>query len=149
MTARKPSVALVSNEVLSEQVRGVSSRIDGIDTTLRAVAESLTAFVRLEERHAALIKQVETLVDTMASHYREDDRLHEAIDTRIGKIERDIPGLKEVRRWVITALLGLASLVGIGVYNGVMTTRQEQRANNAPPAYYTQPAPAVKPATDQ
>jgi hypothetical protein len=130
----------VSNEVLSEQVKGVSGRIDQIDVTLRAVAESLTAFVRLEERHAALIKQVETIVTEMTTHREEDDDRHELIDARIKSVESSLPGLREVRRWVISLVLGVVALVGIGIYNGYMSHER----STTPQPVYSSPGPVER-----
>ncbi len=119
MPAARPTRAApaVSNEVLSEQVRAIDGRINGIDSTLRTVADSLTAFVRLEERHAALIKQVEAVVEELGEHSK-----------RLDSIDIKIPPLVETRKWIISGTLGIVALVGIGIYNGYLSLRNDTRA---------------------
>lgn len=77
--------------------------MDRIETTMERVADALDNLARVEERQEASSKSVSD---------------HEA---RLRQIEVEFPSLKEVRRWVIMAVLATASTLILGIMQGTIT----------------------------
>ena len=67
-------------------------------------ADSLESLVRLEERHGESREALSRAFATLKDH-----------DTRMGAIEREMPGLLETRRWVVSGIIGLVAIIGIAV----------------------------------
>ncbi len=93
-------------QVLNAKLESVEDRLDSLDTSMKTVAESLVTLVRLEERHGATANEVARIGGQIIDHHK-----------RIENIEREIPPLKEVRKWVVMGLLGISAMVGVGALN--------------------------------
>ncbi len=92
MATHKPSV---TNEVLAIKLDAQNSDIVEIKGTLKSVATTLAAVGRIEDRQI-------TLMDKMS----DADKRHEKMDERLTVVERDMPGLRELRKWVVVGLVG-------------------------------------------
>lgn len=86
-------------------------------------AKSLEALVRLEERHA---ESREALSRAFASLKEHNDRLN--------TIEQNMPGLLEIRRWVVGGVIGIISLVGISIAGLVILKPNPYYVYATPPA---------------
>lgn len=77
---------------------------DDVRDAVVSIKGSLESLVRLEERHA------ETR-EALGRVFTYTEKLEE----RIEAIEKVLPGLLEARGWVITACMGILSVVGLAV----------------------------------
>jgi len=68
------------------------------------ISKSLQRLVSLEERH----------METREAMSRAFGAI-EKVNDRLLKIEQDMPGLREVRGWVINGVLTVVAIVGAGV----------------------------------
>jgi hypothetical protein len=80
-------------------------RLTMIEETLRAVSENLQRLTTLEQRHVDTREALERAFDTI-----------EKVDGRLKHVELEMPVLKIVKNWVITAVIGIVGLVGIALF---------------------------------
>ncbi len=71
---------------------------------IESIKGSLQALVRLEERHA------ETR-EALGRAFKESKDIHD----RVSAIEKVIPGLVEMRGWLVKANLGILGLIGLAI----------------------------------
>lgn len=95
--------------------------IADIKSTLAKMSDAILTLVRLEAEQrsqAASIKRVEVDIDEHAE--------------RIGKIELEMPLLRQTHRWVVTGVLGIIAMVAIQLYDNL--SRRPQPVVIAQPA---------------
>ncbi len=68
------------------------------------IRDSLQALVRLEEQH----NETRNALGRAFSQC-------EKIELRMVEVEKVIPGLVELRRWIVTGMLGVLSIVGVSL----------------------------------
>lgn len=68
------------------------------------IRDSLQILARLEERHSETRDALSRAFVAI-----------EKIELRLSKIEQHMPGLVEMRGWVIMGMLGIAGLVGVAI----------------------------------
>ena len=130
------------DDVLAAKMDHVSSRLGNVESTLSSLAQSMTALVRLEERHDALAKTLDHVHEEVHIH----DRRIEAIDTTLGSINGSIAPLVETRKWVITGIMAVIAMVGATVYNTVENhQRNTQMFGAGVPTYEVQAPRSVAP----
>lgn len=76
-----------------------------IKSSFRRIEEYLQTLTRIEERQVGF-------GDAVARSFKEIEKLEQ----RVMDIEVVIPGLKEVRGWIITGVLGIMGLLGTAVF---------------------------------
>jgi hypothetical protein len=109
-SARLPKQQYVNPEVLQADLCGVQNDVTEIKGTLSKLTEAVTGIERLEMRQLALIGDIE------AGHNMQD-----GLEKRLARIEQLLPGLLEVRRWVVGSMVAgigilLLALVGLVLY---------------------------------
>ena len=77
---------------------------DELKEAIFQIRDALQSLVRLEEQH----------METKAALTRVFVQC-EKIETRMVEIEKVIPGLVELRRWVVAGMLGTLSVVGVSL----------------------------------
>jgi hypothetical protein len=92
------------SEALERRVTFVEAAVAEIRDAVNSIKDSFETLVRLEERNA----------ETKVAIERSFKELHE-IDERLRKIEVILPGLQEIRTWVVGGVLSTVSVVGSGV----------------------------------
>lgn len=90
-----------SIEVFAAKLDSVQSDVSTIKARLDTVSEALT---RLEERHDQTTQAIQTLTRAVADQ-----------DRRLGSLERDQPGLLEVRRWIISGVVAGVAMIGLAL----------------------------------
>ena len=90
-----------SIEVFAAKLDSVQSDVSTIKARLDTVSEALT---RLEERHDQTTQAIQTLTRAVADQER-----------RLGSLERDQPGLLEVRRWIISGVVAGVAMIGLAL----------------------------------
>ncbi len=80
-------------------------RINMLETTLEAVKENLIKLAQLEQKH----------IETKESLTRAFDSMND-LNKRLQTVESEMPTLKLVRGWVIAAVLGIVSLLGVAIF---------------------------------
>jgi hypothetical protein len=91
--------------LLDNNLQHIQRELARQGTTLEAINISLQTLARVEERQAQI-----------------SDRLKDGsikiteLDQRLGRVETTIPGLKEVRAWVIMGVLGGLGMMAVAVF---------------------------------
>jgi len=86
------------------RMRMLETNHNELKDAVTAIKDSLQSLVRLEAHHT----------DTREAIGRAFKEI-ECMEARIHTIELDMPGLRELRGWCITAALGTISIVGIAL----------------------------------
>ncbi len=81
-----------------------------IDAKLDGIATLLTSLVRIEERQSVVNTRLSEGAETMRGH-----------EVRIHNIEVKMPGLLEKSAWFIAGILGILSMLGVLVFNKVVS----------------------------
>lgn len=91
-------------EGVNHRLTVVESAIEEIRDATRSIAESVQSIARLEERHAQTAQTLGRLFDDAKE-----------VEKRVRVIEADMPGLREIRRWVVGGVLSITSIVGAAI----------------------------------
>lgn len=85
----------------------------------QAISNSLERLVRLEERH---VETREALARAFAATEKQGEALHNIklqvpnnLEPRLRELENNMPGLLELRRWVIAGVMSVVGLIGCGI----------------------------------
>jgi hypothetical protein len=84
----------------------VNTALQRVDTKLDNITELLQGLVRLEERQS----QVNTKLGEVSIDVTD-------IDKRLRAVELTLPGLKELRGWVIRGVLAGISMIGASAFH--------------------------------
>lgn len=110
--------------ILEQRVEHVAGVVNQMDRKVDSIAETVQVLARIEERQMAAAEKLAEGAQLMREH---EDRLREVelavpegLHKRLGDIEQAMPQLKEVRRWIITGVLGVLGLVGLAVAHQVI-----------------------------
>lgn len=102
----------------------IDSTIRRVDTKLDTITEALQTLVRIEERQ---ILTGQRLGELATQNIKQEDRLRaielaipENLGRRVNTIESSMPGLKEMRGWVIGGVLGGLGMMGVAIANLVL-----------------------------
>ena len=102
----------------------LDATIRRVDTKLDNITEVLQTLVRIEERQILTTQRLSELGASAAKH---DERLRETelavpenLGRRLNTIEALMPGLKEMRTWVIGGVLGCLGMMGVAVAHTVL-----------------------------
>lgn len=90
--------------VINVRLEAMQRELAALSGTTKSVADSLVILVRLEESHKTVLDRLRNGSETMQNH-----------ETRLQDIERDMPGLKELRRWVIGGILAGVGMMGVAL----------------------------------
>lgn len=77
-------------------------RLEMIEKTLQAIAESLDRLATLEAQHSQTRETLGRFFNAI-----------EKYDDRVARIEREMPTLKLIRGWVISGVISLIGLVAL------------------------------------
>lgn len=86
------------------RIRMLENNHNELKDAVTAIKDSLQSLVRLEAHHT----------DTRDAIGRAFKEL-ECLEARVHTMELDMPGLRELRGWVITAALGTLGCVGLAI----------------------------------
>lgn len=85
----------------------------------QSISNSLERLVRLEERH---IETREALGRAFSSIEKHAETLHDIkmqipmnLEPRLRSLETQMPGLTELRRWVVAGVMSVVGLIGCGI----------------------------------
>lgn len=92
------------DSVIHWRLDQMSKQLEDVTVAMKEVAKSLTALVRLEENHKMTAERLTSGSARM-----------EKIEERLAEIEKAMPGLKELRRWVIGGVLAGLGMMGTAV----------------------------------
>jgi hypothetical protein len=126
----------VNPEVLQAYLTTVQSDVTEIKGTLAKLTDAVTGIERLETRQISLVSEIEAARKSQSS-----------FEGRISAIEHDMPGLRELRKWVVGGMVTGIGMMLIAVASLVLYPRQyvvltqqappkvsiEQRFNEAEP----------------
>ena len=103
----------VNPEVLQAYLSGVQNDVSEIKGTLAKLTEAITGIERLETRQLTFIADMEA------------DRNKQAnLEVRVAKIETILPGLIELRRWVVAGMIAGIGMMLVSVASLVLYPRQ-------------------------
>ena len=88
-------------------------QLDLVDmkSALRDLTAAVGRLAVIEEKQS---NTAATLERAFTALQKVEDR-YEKMDERVKNLELDMPGLKEIRRWVIGGVTAIVGLVGLGV----------------------------------
>lgn len=101
--------------VLHSKLENVQEELKRMGASIHAISESLQILARLEQGHSGILERLRD----GAARFKEQD-------ARISVIEQTMPGLKELRVWVIGGVLGGASMLGVALLKLVLVDPQSQ-----------------------
>ena len=107
------SAQYVNPEVLQAYLSGVKDDVVEIKGTLSKLTEAVSSIERLETRQLALITDIESTRKAQGD-----------FETRVAKIEVVLPGLIELRRWVVGGMVTGIGMMLISVASLVLYPRQ-------------------------
>lgn len=90
--------------VLASRLGAVEEAVQRISAATERIADAMVKLAQLEVHHNETRDQISVLFDKQ-----------QALNDRLALIERDMPGLKEVRGWVIAGVLGGVGLMGLAL----------------------------------
>lgn len=96
--------------VLQTELRGVREDISEIKTTIQSLSQAMLMLVRVEQVQAHTQARVGEMGQTLQSH-----------GERIAGIEKDMPGLKDLRKWVIAGVAAVCVATAGAFLNGNLT----------------------------
>ncbi len=79
------------------------------DSKLDSIGQSISLLVRIDERQVAISERLQMGAATMQDH-----------DKRIAKMEVAMPGLQELRKYVVTGIVAGVGMIGLAVLKLVM-----------------------------
>lgn len=92
-----------------ERIRVLERSHEKTAQAIDAIRKSLESLVRLEERHAESKEAINRAFTYI-----------EKIEARLEEIERKMPGLVEVRRWVVRGVLAIVSVVFVALLSTII-----------------------------
>lgn len=95
----------ISNAVLAERLAGLQASIMGLQVTLTNMTSQLGQVPLIS-------RDVQHLNDTLAIQKSQLNALHERVDI----VEVEMPGLLELRKWVIAGILAALSMMGLSLF---------------------------------
>lgn len=95
--------------VLEQQFGNLHANVGRVEEKIDNIAETLNALVRIDERQSMINERLDTGGVTMRDH-----------ETRLQMIETAMPGLREVRRWVVTCLLSCVAMLAAALIKLVL-----------------------------
>lgn len=107
----------MDNNVLEFRVSSLETMVGEVRSAVKSIDASLKTLTSLEIHH----NQTRDAVGR-AFHDIED---HE---TRLRKMEDDMPTMRLVRNWVVAGVIGCTSLVGVAVVGMVIVTSKSESA---------------------
>jgi len=114
----------MSDERLSLLEQRMDTTIQRVDSKLDNIAAALQTLVRIEERQLHVSKRFD---EFSAGATSREERLRqvelampENLDKRLSSIETTLPGLKELRKWVISGVLGGLGMMGAAILHTVL-----------------------------
>jgi hypothetical protein len=120
------------NDMDSAEARIIHTRLDGMVDSMYRLAnsvermqEALHAVIELRAQQATVLAQMSDGAKRMQEH-----------DERLKHIERELPGLREIRRWVIGGVLAGVTMMGTALMKLVIIDQ---------PLKYYPSAPIVQP----
>lgn len=122
----------VEARLISQELRQIRNDQAGQADTLRSISQSLQALTRVEINQQSLLAELQSTRAGLEKH-----------GTRLDEIDRVMPGLIEMRRWVIAGVLGCMGLVGVAMVKLVISAPyiwpHPPTVPVPPPAVATQP----------
>lgn len=102
--------------VLEHRVSVVESALETIAEAVKEIARNTTQIAQIEARH-------EETRNGLNRAFIEIDAINteaKGVSSRITAVEIDMPGLREMRKYVVTAVVGIVSMVGVAVIGLVL-----------------------------
>jgi chromosome segregation ATPase len=112
-----PDCPVRSGEIseLRQHVRGVVERVDELRTQIGDLVRELQKLTRLEIDHSYTRAEVTQLTAAIEGLRTDIKGIDTRLETRIAAIERDMPGLIDLRRRVVGGLWSLAGIIIVAV----------------------------------
>lgn len=106
----------VDHGVLLARLEQMQGDLVDMKSALRELTAAVGRLAVIEEKQS---NTAATLERAFTALKKVEDR-NEKMDLRVKALEVEMPGLKEVRAWVIGGVLSVVSVVGIAAYKLVM-----------------------------
>lgn len=101
-----------------ESIKG-EARFTRMERKIDEVVNALQALIRIEERQVSINVRMQDYTIVSQDHERRlrtlENESPEEMGKRLGAIEQAMPGLIEMRKWVVMGVLSGIGLIGLGV----------------------------------
>ena len=104
-------ITSAEGRLLAVQMGALRDDVRDVKDTMRGMAKSLEQLVRIEEQQKDMRSAINRAFDDIkANRIKIDDT-----GARVSMIEQQLPGLKELRRWVIGGILSGNGMIATAV----------------------------------
>lgn len=112
-----PDCPVRSGEIaeLRQHMRGVVERVDELRTQIGDLVRELQKLTRLEIDHSYTRAEVTQLTASIDGLRADVKGIEARLETRLAAIEREMPGLVDLRRRVVGGLWSLAGIIVVAV----------------------------------
>lgn len=97
---------------------------DEFRVSIKEISDSLKALVRLEERHAETREAVIRIWNAIRENEESCKKRSDQLEREIKSINEHMPGLKEMRKWLVTGVMGIIALVFLAILGMVIVRPQ-------------------------
>lgn len=107
-------------------------RIQRVEDAVISIKDSLQTLVKLEVHHgetrdalARAFQECSKLEGQIEQETKARESQVSAVSARVSEIEKLLPGLTEMRRWLVTLMLSTLGLVGLGYWGLLLDTKND------------------------
>ena len=104
-------ITSAEGRLLSVQMGAMRDDIREVKDTMREMAKSLEQLVRIEEQQKDMRLSISRAFDELKTYREQLDR----VEKRVSSVEQMMPGLRELRGWVIAGVLSGVAMVASSV----------------------------------
>lgn len=104
-------ITSAEGRLLAVQMGALRDDVREVKDTMREMARSLEQLVRIEENQKEMRSSIVRAFDEIKINRSRID----LTDGRVSLIENQLPGLRELRRWVIAGVLGALGMVASSI----------------------------------
>lgn len=105
--------------VLSQILTQVKGDVAEVRADVKQMGEAIAKLISVEQRQTDQNERIAAAFDAI-----------KAASDRLTKIEQEMPGLRETRKWVVQGILGVCGILGLAIVGLVLAPRYQ-----APAAY--------------
>lgn len=98
-------------DVIEYRIESLEKALDEISRAVQSIAETTAKIARLEERHTETRAALERAFNAITKTRDEMHECERRVDTRLARLEKDMPAIKETSTWIKTGVLVLVGAV--------------------------------------
>jgi len=123
----------VSNDVLAEALAGLKEDVNDIKGTMKLMTDAVSKLTAVEQRQSDQSERIGDAYKALA-----------VMGDRVGVIEIAMPGLKELRRWVVAGMVAGVSMMFVSVISLVLRPSSGWPSTQAVIAQHDTSTPSIQ-----